>query len=59
VSKDQLEVLEKRRKEFEQTLEATLAETMRKDGPMNAVAWTAVVVGAFVLNLLLLMAVAG
>ena len=47
------------RDEVAPALEALTAETLRADGPMNAVAWVVTVVGSFLLCLGLLMAAIG
>lgn len=49
---------EKRRKDRESDLQETIESTIRQSGPMNTIAWAAVVIGAFLFNLLLLMLVA-
>ena len=50
---------EKRRKEIEKALNETIEDTIRSAGPANAAAWLAVTLGAFALNLLVLILVAG
>ena len=54
--KDQLD---RDRKELEPAVAATTEETIRTSGPTNTIAWLAVVIGSFLLNLLLLMMVTG
>jgi hypothetical protein len=54
--KDQLD---RDRKELEAALSATTEDTIRTAGPVNSIAWLAVVIGAFVLNLLLLVLLTG
>jgi hypothetical protein len=49
---------DKRKAEREQDLEETIEETIRTAGPVNTLAWAGVVLGAFVLNLVMLMLVA-
>lgn len=51
--------VEQHHKEVEQALNETIEDTIRTAGPANALAWTAVTLGAFVLNLLVLMLIAG
>ncbi len=58
-SKDQQKELERQRKEIEQALNEQLVDTIRNAGPMNAVAWLGVTLGAFAVNRLLLVAVTG
>lgn len=50
---------EARKKEIEGEVNKMIETTIRESGPLNTLAWFAVVVGSFVLNLLLLMAVTG
>lgn len=47
------------RKDLEKDLAAEIEEVMKTSGAANSIAWVAVVGGAFVLNMLLLMLVAG
>lgn len=58
-SKDQQKELERQRKEIEQALNEQLVDTVRRAGPMNALAWLGVTLGAFAINLLMLVAVTG
>jgi hypothetical protein len=51
--------LERDRKELEESLNATIEDTIRSAGPVNTLAWLAVVAGAFALNLLLLVLLTG
>ena len=51
--------MEENRRELEQAVNETIEETIRSAGPINSLAWTGVVVGSFLLNLLLLVLVAG
>lgn len=51
--------LDEDREELASALEESIIETMREAWLPNTVAWIAVVIGAFVLNLLLLVAVSG
>jgi hypothetical protein len=51
--------LERERQELQNSLDETLETTIRQAWRINAVAWLAVTVGAFVLNLLVLVLVAG
>ncbi len=53
------ELLEEQRKEIEPALDATIEETIRAAALPNTIAWVATVVGAFVINLLLLILVTG
>jgi hypothetical protein len=55
----QTKSMEKRRKEVEQAVNETIEETIRSAGPANTIAWIGVTLGAFVLNLLVLVRVAG
>jgi hypothetical protein len=55
----QTKSMEKRRKEVEQAVNETIEETIRSAGPANTIAWIGVTLGAFVLNLLVLVLVAG
>lgn len=50
---------EKRRSEIEQALDETIEDTIATAGPMNALAWVAVALGGFLLNLGLLVLVTG
>lgn len=50
---------QKRRKEIEQAVNETIEDTIRSAGPANTIAWLAVALGAFVLNLLVLVLVTG
>ena len=51
--------LERERKELEQSLDETLEATIREAWRTNTLVWVAVTAGAFVLNLLVLVLVAG
>ena len=51
--------LERERKELEQSLDETLEATIREAWRTNTLVWVAVTAGAFVLNLLVLILVAG
>ena len=51
--------MDKSRRELEQAVNETIEETIRSAGPINSLAWAGVVVGSFLLNLLLLIVVAG
>jgi hypothetical protein len=51
--------LEKDRKALQQALDETIEDTIRQAWLPNTVGWLAVVLGAFALNLLVLMAVTG
>ncbi len=51
--------MEKRRKEVEKAVNETIEDTIRTAGPANAIAFLGVTLGAFVLNLLLLVLVTG
>lgn len=51
--------LEKDRKELQQALDETIEDTIRQAWLPNTLGWLAVVVGAFALNLIVLVAVAG
>ena len=51
--------VEERKKEIEKALNETIEDTIKQAGPMNALAWTGVTLGAFLLNLLVLVAVTG
>ncbi len=51
--------MEKRRKEVEKAVNETIEETIRSAGPANTMAWIGVTLGAFVLNLLVLVLVTG
>jgi len=57
--KQLLEAHSKYREEVAPALETLTSETLRSDGPMNAVAWVVTVVGSFLLCLGLLLAVTG
>jgi hypothetical protein len=50
--------LEKRQREREVDLQATIEDTIRRSGPTNSLYWVGVVVGSFLLNLLLLVLLA-
>lgn len=51
--------MDRNRRELEQALTETIEDTIRSAGPINSLAWVAVVVGSFLLNLLLLVLVGG
>ena len=51
--------LKAKRKDLEDALNETIEDTMREAAVPNALAWIGVVVGAFLINLLLLVIVAG
>jgi hypothetical protein len=51
--------MEKNRRELEQAVNETIEETIRSAGPINSLAWVGVVAGSFLINLLLLVVVAG
>ncbi len=51
--------MEKRRKEVEKAVNETIEDTIRSAGPANTMAWIGVTLGAFVLNLLVLVLVTG
>jgi hypothetical protein len=51
--------LEREKKEIEQALNESLEATIREAWLPNTLAWLAVTLGAFLLNLLLLVLVAG
>ena len=51
--------MDRNRRELERALTETIEETIRSAGPINSLAWVGVVVGSFLLNLLLLVVVAG
>ena len=59
MSKRQVESFQRRRQELEDALNQTIEDTIRQDGPRNALAWLAVTLGAFLLNLGLLVLVSG
>lgn len=59
MSKQQVDQAKKRRREVEEALNQTIEDTIRRHGPTNALAWTGVTVGAFLLNLGLLVLVTG
>jgi pheromone shutdown protein TraB len=59
VSSGVMRDLEKDRNELQKALDETIEDTIRQSWLPNTVGWTAVVVGAFVLNLVVLMAVTG
>lgn len=59
MSKKQVQNYERRRREIEDALNQTIEDTIRKAGPMNALAWGGVAGGAFLLNLGLLVLVTG
>jgi hypothetical protein len=51
--------LERERKELQKSLDETLETTIREAWRTNALVWLAVTAGAFVLNLVMLLLVAG
>ena len=53
------DAVERFRSEHERELTQIIEDEIRQSIAPNALAWLAVVVGAFVINLLLLMAIAG
>jgi hypothetical protein len=59
MSKKQREILEKHRKEFEETLNETIVDEIRQSALPNSLAFAGVVVVSFLINLLVLMAVTG
>jgi hypothetical protein len=59
MSKKQREILDKHRKEFEETLNEMIVENVRQSALPNTLAFLGVVVVSFAINLLVLMAVAG
>jgi hypothetical protein len=59
VAKEQNAELERQRKELEEALDEQIIDTMRTAALPNAIAWVAVVVGAFAINLLVLLAISG
>jgi hypothetical protein len=59
MSKKQREILDKHRKEFEETLNEIIVENVRQSALPNTLAFLGVVVVSFAINLLVLMAVAG
>lgn len=59
LGREQHKRLEQERKEIEQALSETIEDTIKKAGPVNALAWVAVTVGAFLLNLGLLVVITG
>jgi hypothetical protein len=59
MSKKQREILDKHRKEFEETLNEMIVENVRQSALPNTLAFIGVVVVSFAINLLVLMAVAG
>ena len=54
MSSAQVKSVQRHHKEVEKALDETIEDTIRNAGPTNALAWTGVTVGAFVLNLLVL-----
>jgi hypothetical protein len=58
-AKEQNAELDRQRKELEEALDEQIIETMRTAALPNAIAWVAVVIGSFAINLLLLMAISG
>ncbi len=59
MSKKQREILDKHRKEFEETLNEMIVENVRQSALPNTLAFLGVVVVSFAINLLVLVAVAG
>lgn len=59
LSKQQRDRLKAKRRELAHALNQTIEDTMRQAAVPNALAWIAVVAGAFVINLLLLVIVSG
>jgi hypothetical protein len=53
------EAVERFRKESEADLEGIIEDEIRESIALNSLAWVGVVVGAFVINLLLLVAITG
>jgi hypothetical protein len=51
--------LDRQRKELDEALNEQIIETMRKSALPNAAAWALVVIGSFVINLLVLIAISG
>ncbi|HEX7197536.1 MAG TPA: hypothetical protein VF364_11980 [Candidatus Limnocylindria bacterium] len=58
-ARQQLETQEKYRNEMEGALEAMIEETIRSSAVPNTLAWLGVVLGAFLVNLALLVLVSG
>ena len=50
---------EERKREIEDAVNRMIEDTIRESGPINTLAWLAVVGGGFVLNLLLLLLISG
>ena len=50
---------EQRKQEVEDAVNRMIEDTIRQAGPINTLAWLAVVGGGFVLNLLLLLFISG
>ncbi len=51
--------LDRQRKELDEALNEQIIETMRKAALPNAAAWAVVVIGSFVINLVVLIAISG
>ena len=50
---------EERKKEIEKSVNEMIEDTIKQSWAVNTLGWVAVVVGAFVLNLLLLLLISG
>lgn len=59
MSQQQVTSAEQRRREIEEAVNQTIEDTIRTHGPINALAWLAVAVGGFLLNLGVLVWVTG
>ena len=59
LSTQQRDELKAKRKQLEHALNETIEDTIREAAVPNALAWIGVVVGSFLINLLLLIIVAG
>jgi hypothetical protein len=59
VSGKVMRALEKDREELQEALDRTIEDTIRQAWLPNTAGWVGVVVGAFVLNLVVLLAVTG
>lgn len=59
MTRREIQRYEQRRREIEQALDEMIEDTITTAGPMNALAWLAVALGGFLLNLGLLVLVTG
>lgn len=59
MAKDLTKQLEEEKRQLQQALNETIEDTIRQAWLPNTLAWVGVAVGAFVLNLLLLIVVTG